>query len=113
LDSSKSKGTNALIKKFGKIATNPYDIIENFRFLRKKRNFRKKMNLAEDLNGEENLDEVSEEYSDVYQVITNAPIDINDIVKLCNSNLKDVMPKLTMLELQGKIKRVAGNRYIK
>lgn len=113
MDNSKSKGTNALIKKFAKIATSPNDIIENFKFLRKKKSFGKRTNFVKNLNDEENSDEISEEYKDVYKVITNTPININDIVKLCNDNLKDIMPKLTILELEGRIKKISGNRYIK
>ena len=44
------------------------------------------------------------EYLDIYKLITNNPIDINDIVKRANIDLKTAMSKLTMLELEGKIK---------
>ena len=38
-------------------------------------------------------------------------ISINDIVKLSHRSLKEVMAKLTILELEGKIQKISGNRY--
>lgn len=109
LDNPKSIGTNKLIKEFAKIATEPEDIIMNYKFLHKI----EKEKLKKNFEPVDELNEISEEYRKIYKIITSNPIEINDIVKLSNMNIKEIMPKLTMLELEGKIKKVAGNRYIK
>ena len=116
LDNSKSVGTNNLIKEFAKIATDPKDIIKNYDFLHKVKNRVKTFNKEKTIdefqkNNKEN--EMEEEEKCIYKIITNNPMDINSIAKLSKLNTKDVMQKLTMLELQGKIKRTAGGRYIK
>lgn len=116
LDNSKSVGTNNLIKEFAKIATNPKDIIKNYEFLHKVENRIKRVNKETSMdefqkNNQEN--EMEEEEKCIYKIITSNPMDINSIAKLSKINAKDVMQKLTMLELQGKIKRIAGGRYIK
>lgn len=103
LDNSKSVGTNRLIKEFAKIATSPKDIIENYPFLYKKEE-------SVEIN---QINEVEEEYKEIYKVIQNDPIDINDIVKYTNTSLKETIAKLTMLELNGYIKKVSGGRFIR
>ena len=40
-------------------------------------------------------------------------MEINQILKLIKIDLKDLMTKLTMLELSGKIKKISGNRYVR
>lgn len=103
LDNSKSVGTNTLIKEFAKIATCPEDIIINYSFLHKNENITENNTYIEE--------DILPEYIDIYKVITEKPIDINDIAKCVNMKLKELMPKLTMLELEGKIIKVQGNRY--
>jgi predicted Rossmann fold nucleotide-binding protein DprA/Smf involved in DNA uptake len=103
LDNSKSIGTNALIKEFAKIATCPEDIVSNYSFLHKNENITE--------NNTYIKENILPEYKDIYKVITEEPIDINDIAKCSNIKLKELMPKLTILELEGKIIKVHGNRY--
>lgn len=105
LDNSKSVGTNKLIKEGAKLVLSPKDIISNYNFLRK---VEKPINKME-------IDEIAieEEYKDVYNVITNDPLDINIIMRLSKIDLKELMPKLTALELGGKIQKVYGNKYMK
>lgn len=105
LDNPKSIGTNNLIKEFAKIATKPEDITSNYKFLHRIEKPKKEFKQID------KLDEIPKEYKKIYKIITETPIDINDIVKLTDMSLKEVMPKLTMLELEGKIKKVSGNRY--
>ena len=56
--------------------------------------------------------DIPEECRNIYDIIVN-PLDTNDIVKITKMNVKDVTSKLTILELEGKIKRIAGNRYVR
>lgn len=121
LDNPKSVGTNKLIKEFAKIANSPEDIVSNYEFLRKTGKVKKVSNQTEafggfskeDLNQVEELDEMAKEYREIYKVISENPIHIEDIVRLSHMNLKEVISKLTLLEIEGKIKKIAGNRYIR
>ena len=137
LDNPKSKGTNNLLKEIAKIATDPQDIIQNYDFLHKVedriqkfdkedafKEFEKEtsmkifqrfeeeksMNIFQEYNQKAELDE---NLRSIYKIITNNPIDINTIAKKSNFSTKDVMQKLTMLELQGMIKRTSGGRYVR
>ena len=101
LDNSKSLGTNIMIKKGAKLVTNIEDITKNFEFLKK----RKEISKIED--------EVNEEYKDIYELINDVPIDINLICKYTNIDISEIMEKITMLEIDGKIKRVGGNRVVR
>lgn len=103
LDNSKSIGTNNLIKQFAKIATCPEDIINNYDFLHK-REEEKNILIVE---------QVSEEYRKIYNLITDIPININEIAKRGSLELREVSSKLTMLELDGKIQKLPGNMYIR
>ena len=131
LDNPKSKGTNNLLKEIAKITTDPKDIIQNYDFLHKVENKIKKvdkkdafqgleketsMNIFERFEEETSMnifEELDENLRSIYKIITNNPIDINTIAKKSNFSTKDVMQKLTMLELQGMIKRTSGGRYIR
>lgn len=105
LDNLKSVGTNNLIKEFAKIVTKPEDIIVNYKFLHKIKKDNLKIN--------ESFDVVSKEFKDIYKIIGENPIDIDSIVRQSKINLKEVISKLTMLEIEGKIRRISGNRYVR
>ena len=105
LDNSKSVGTNNLIKEFAKIVTVPEDIIMNYNFLQKNENG--------NLQIDDEFDDVSEEFKGIYKLIGKTPIDVDDIVRKSKINSKEVTSKLTMLELDGKIERTSGNRYVR
>ena len=105
LDNPKSVGTNKLIKDFAKIVTEPKDIIRNYPFLHRVEKRKKEWKQKEEQN------EIPKEYQEIYKNITETPIDINNIVKLSHRSLKEVMAKLTILELEGKIQKISGNRY--
>lgn len=104
LDNSKSIGTNNLIKEFAKIVTSPEDIILNYPFLKKKKMLKKEFEIDDD---------VEDEYKKIYSFINSKPIDVNEIIRKSNSDSKEVMSKLTILELKGKIKRTIGNSYVR
>lgn len=103
LDNPKSIGTNNLIKEFAKIAISPEDIINNYIFLHKKE---ANQNIL-------NVEEVPEEYREIYNLITEVPININEITKKCHLELKEVSSRLIMLELDEKIVKLPGNMYIR
>ena len=102
LDNPKSIGTNKLIKEFAKIALSPNDVLENYKFLHKK-----------DKIITTNIQSIPKEYEGIYENITDIPISTNEIAKKINADLKEIISKLTMLELDGKIRKIAGDRYIR
>lgn len=106
LDNPKSIGTNKLIKEFAKIATSPLDILVQFGIINEEVG-EKNITLKEDISN------IPIEYRKVYAVITQNPMDVNEISKKSNFSVREVTAKLTMLELEGKIKKVAGNRYVR
>ena len=107
LGNSKSVGTNNLIKEFAEIVTSPEDILMKYGIIEKTDEI---ASIEENTNDEY---DIPKEYIDVYRVITQDPIDANQILKILKINLKDLIIKLTMLELSGKIKKIAGNRYVR
>lgn len=103
LDNPKSIGTNNLIKEFAKIVTSPKDVINNYNFLHKI-----------EVNSNTLVEEqIPEEYKKIYSLITDIPININDIAKKSLVELREVSSKLTMLELDGKVVKLPGNMYIR
>lgn len=106
LDNPKSMGTNNLIKEFAEIVTEPEDILKKYEIIASKI---EETNLS--LIGE-NID-IPEEYKKIYQFIGKTPISIDELIRKSKLNLKEVMQKLTMLELEGKINKISGNRYIR
>lgn len=103
LDNPKSIGTNNLIKEFAKIVTSPKDVINNYNFLHKI-----------EVNSSTLVEEqIPEEYKKIYSLITDIPININDIAKKSLLELREVSSKLTMLELDGKVVKLPGNMYIR
>lgn len=103
LDNPKSIGTNNLIKEFAKIVTSPKDVINNYNFLHKI-----------EVNSNTLVEEqIPEGYKKIYSLITDIPININDIAKKSLLELREVSSKLTMLELDGKVVKLPGNMYIR
>lgn len=57
--------------------------------------------------------EISEEYKEIYNILSKMPINVNEICKVTNKNIVEVNTTLTMLELEGLIKQVGVNEFIK
>jgi DNA processing protein len=105
LDNSKSLGTNIMIKKGAKLVTCVDDIVENYGFLHKDNVLQEVPDLI--------LEDVDDEYKDVYKIISNVPIDINQISKKANISINEAMAKVSMLEIDGKIKRFEGSKFVR
>lgn len=99
LENSKSIGTNILIKKGAKLITSAEDIAKNYHLVKCEIN-------------EKNV-EIPSEYEDIYNLITEKPIDTLTIIKKSNLRVSEVMSKLTILELEGKIKKVSGDKFMR
>lgn len=102
LDNGKSIGTNKMIQDGAKLVTSAEDIIQNYDFL-------EKVNSINEIK----YDDVDEQYKDVFNLLSDIPVDFEELVKKSNLKVNELMSKLTMLELDGKIKRLSGNRFVK
>ena len=103
LDNPKSIGTNKLIKEFANLVTTPNDIINKYKFLNK---FGVRKNIIE-VEKNKNANE------GLYGLITEKPININEIIKKYNRNVNEVIYELTILEIEGKILKLPGNMYVR
>jgi len=98
VDVINSSGTNELIKKGATVATEVKDILDEFAIR------------SEEENKKE---EVNQEYKKVYDVLGTIPMHINEICKKTNSSMAEVNQIITMLEIEGLIKSLPNNEFIK
>ncbi len=56
---------------------------------------------------------IPKQYQEIYNLIGQLPISANEITKQTNIKISETMQTLSMLELEGYIKSVAGNKYIR
>jgi DNA processing protein len=56
---------------------------------------------------------VDEEYLDVYNVLTESPMDINEIIRKSGLSISEVNYKLMMLEINNYVVQLSGKRFIK
>ena len=56
---------------------------------------------------------VSKKYKEVYDILQDQPLNTNEICKKLNLTVNEVNSKLLFMEMEGLVKRVAGNSYIK
>jgi len=57
---------------------------------------------------------VPKEYKKIYKLISDEPINIEDIFHNLNmKNIAELNQKLSMMELEGYIEKLAGNNYIR
>ena len=98
IDIINSSGTNELIKNGAILVTDIKDILDKFIIQ----------------NEEENKkEEVKQEYKKVYDAIGMVPLHINEICKKTNSSMAEVNQIITMLEIDGLIKSLPNNQFIK
>ncbi len=104
IDDKHGVGTNRLIQEGAKIVTCTEDIIKEFSFLsykippkEKEMKVQKRRKICK-----------NKEYHQIYQLITECPISLNEICQSSNKGVADINNILLMLELDGYIKKVAG-----
>ena len=97
VDVINSNGTNELIKNGAILVTDVKDILDKFIMQ----------------NEEKNKEEVNQEYKKVYDVLEAFPMHINEICKKTNSSMAEVNQIITMLEIEGLIKSLPNNQFVK
>lgn len=96
VDVINSSGSNELIKKGAILVVGIKDILDEFEIGNKKEN-----------------KEVNQEYKKVYDILGKVPIHINEICKRTNSSMAEVNQIVTMLEIEGLIKSLPNNEFVK
>lgn len=101
IDISTGYNTNELIKQGANLVTTPEDILQFY-------------GMEEESNTMVNSGkEIQEKYQIIYKAIGQLPISCNEIAKFTNKSMAETMEALCMLELEGYIKNVPGNKYIR
>ena len=108
LDNKKGKTTNELIQKGAKLVTCVEDMFEDIYKNNSQIKFQKKASKKQNIY----LD-IPAELIDVFKEIDDIPKDINQIAKNTNLEIKEVNYKLTLLQLEGKIAELPGQRFIR
>ncbi len=106
VDDKNGIGTNRLIQEGAKIVTCTEDIIKEFPFLSYKVPPKKKEKEIEKQKKRKICK--NKEYNEIYQLITEAPITLNEIYQITSKNIAEVNHILLMLELDEYVKKVAG-----
>lgn len=123
IDEIKGRGTNELIKKGAILVTSPDEILEELRINVKdsensiinNKAYKDKVNnsLEDSEVNEENLKSVDDEYTDIYNLIPYYPVNIEYLARKSDLRMSQINQKLTMLELEGFIKSLPGNNYVR
>ena len=102
LDITTGVGTGRFIQEGAKLVLSPNDILLDWGVQIE----------ADDIIEEEEI-EVDEEYKAVFKVLSKIPINVNEICKKTNKSIVEINTILTMLELEGLIKQVGANEFVK
>lgn len=102
LDNIYSVGTNNLIKNGAKLVTGPVDILKNYpQLLNRKIEFLKEKN-------------IKEEYDEIYKALLfNKYLSADEIILKTGIPTRDVITKITLMELEGLIEQKTGKGYRK
>lgn len=101
-------GTNKLLKKGAKCVVTVEDILEEYENLKGI----SLNNLNTSQKEEIDIKEVPKEYREIYKAIGNKAIHINNICQKTGLSITELNSSLTILELEGFIKRLPGNKFI-
>lgn len=102
LDTTTGVGTGKLIQKGAKLVLTPNDILSYLNIKSKEKNVTKDKKVF-----------VDKKYREVYNSLSKIPINVNEICKNTNKDIIEVNTTLTMLELEGAVKQVGINEFIK
>lgn len=103
LENDKGIMCNQIIQRGGKLVTCVEDILQEFKDIE----FKKR------ITNEEREKRIEKEYLDVYKVLSNESLHINQIARITKLPLEEVNYKLMMLEIMGKVIQLPGKEFIK
>lgn len=97
-------GTNNLIKLGAKLVTNVNEILCEIG-----ENPIEKQKEKQEKNDKKQK-KVKTEYKNIYRILQKEAININELVRKSNENISQITQKLTMMEIEGLIETLPGNR---
>lgn len=113
----KGTGTNELIKKGAILVTSSNDIFRELglEMVTKEEYINKKLEGSKYLLEEkiEDYQGVADEYIDIYNLIPYYPVSIEYLARKSDLRISQINQKLTILELEGLIKSLPGNSYVR
>lgn len=112
-------GTNRLIKEGAILVTKPEEILERYE-LKKDKSISKEIitskedNKFVDIENNQKRDDIlSNEYLEVYKILSNEPIHINEISKKLSKTVSKIIPIITILEIEGYVYQPMTNYFMK
>lgn len=90
-------GTNIMIQNGAKLVMKSDEIIDD---IKEKYKFTNKKN-------------IEEKYIPIYKLLSEKPIHINEIARKLNKNIQDIIPTITMMELNEYIFQVQSNYFVR
>lgn len=103
IDSKTAIGTAMLIQNGAKLVLSPQEILD---YIGIKTEIQNKTKVKSKIK-------IPKEYKDIYKILSNIPININEISKKSNKTIMEVSSILTMLEIKGVIKQIGINEFVK
>ncbi len=104
-------GTNRLLQRGAKCVVSINDILKEYDFLRELNTNCVKHNNEGKIDIDINV--IPKEYVEIYKCLKDEPIDINYICKNTKMNVNEISAGLTILELEGYINQLPGNKFVK
>ena len=106
---STSIGTNKLIQEGAILVTKPTQIIEEL-----KQGYTQRENTNRYLKEERGIIRIMPtEYLQIYRILSDEPIHINEIAKMLNKTIKEINPAITMMELEEYIIQPQTNYFVR
>lgn len=100
-------GTNNLIKEGAELVTKPKDIIEKMKLKGKEQED------EEEVIEEDTTIKISEEYLQIYSLLSDKPTHINELAIKLNKSIQEISPTIILMELEGYIEQIEPNCYIR
>lgn len=104
-----------MIQEGAKLVINPYEIIKDIKMCNNKGELEcnyenlKRFELT-DNKKEKNIEK---EYLPIYELLSNKPIHINEIAKILNTTIQEIMPIVTIMEIKEYVVQIQTNYFIK
>ena len=125
IDNKCGIGTNRMIQEGAKLITKPNEIInllhhkEKYKSIANENKKVKNKIIKEETNVNNNIKKeeypqiqnMPKEYEEIYSIIKEKQIHINEICKILKKDVSQIMPILTILEIEGYIEQLVGNEF--
>lgn len=105
LEQKEGIGTNRQIKKGAKLVTTPEEIIKELNIQTKK--------IIENKEKTIEIEDVAKEYMPIYKLISEKPINVDELCKKTKMEISKMNYILTMLELEGYINQLPGKFFVR